>query len=228
MRIFLLCTLLALSSTGLLVADEPKASAWEAEIRKFEDQDAKTPPAKGAILFVGSSSIRLWNLAESFPGLVALNRGFGGSQIADSTEFAERIVLPYQPKTIVIYAGDNDIASGKSPERVAEDYRAFVAKVHAALPETRIIYLSIKPSIQRWKLVDKMRSANKLIEEFSQADKRLVYLDVGVTLLGEDGQPRADLFEADGLHLNRAGYKRWSEKLLPLLQQSDKPAAKQS
>jgi lysophospholipase L1-like esterase len=227
MRTYLFCTLLALSSSGPLVADEPKASRWEADIRKFEEQDAKTPPAKGEILFVGSSSIRLWNLAESFPGLVALNRGFGGSQIADSTEFAERIVLPYQPKTIVVYAGDNDIASSKSPERVAEDYRAFVAKVHGALPETRIIYLSIKPSIQRWKLVDKMRSANKLIDEFSHADKRLVYVDVGATLLAEDGQPRADLFEADGLHLNRAGYKLWAEKLLPLLQDSAKPAAKQ-
>ncbi len=194
-----------------------KAGRWEKAMEAFEERDAKNPPPKGEIVFIGSSSIVGWNLPKYFPGLKAVNRGFGGSQIADSVEHAERILLPLEPRIVVFYAGDNDIASGKPPERVLDDYKAFVKKIHDTLPETKIIFISIKPSIARWKLWDKMQAANKLIAEFIRTDKRLAYVDVGPSMLGEDGRPKAELFVKDGLHLSPEGYKLWTSLLLPHL-----------
>ena len=142
----------------------PVKDRWESAIRDFEAQDRKQPPAPDGIVFVGSSSIRLWKLTESFPGLEAINRGFGGSQLADSVRYADRIVTAYRPKLVVLYAGDNDLAAGRSPEQVFADFKHFVAKVHAALPKTRILYIGIKPSLSRWKLIDKIRDANRRIK----------------------------------------------------------------
>ncbi len=203
---------------GLALAEEAKkADRWEKNMQAFEERDAKTPPPKGEIVFIGSSSIVGWNLAKSFPGLKTVNRGFGGSVIADSVQYADRILLPLEPRIVVFYAGDNDIASGKSPEKVFEDYRAFVKKVHDKLAEAKIIYVPIKPSIARWKLWAKMQAANKLIEDHTKSDKRLVYLDIVPAMLGEDGKPKPELFKKDGLHLNDEGYKVWNALLLPLL-----------
>jgi len=193
------------------------ADRWESSIARFEALDAKHPPPKEAILFIGSSSIVGWDLAKSFPGLPVINRGFGGSHLADSVRYAERIVLPYRPKIVVLYAGDNDLAAGKSPEQVWEDYKAFVNKVHAALPQTKIIYIGIKPSIARWKLIDNIRKANRLIAETAAADQRLAFVDIEKPMLAPDGKPRQELFKADGLHLNQTGYKLWSDLLRPHL-----------
>ena len=211
-------------------ADVPKKNdptKWEKDIAKFEASDKANPPKKGQVLFVGSSSIRLWNLKKSFPDLDAINRGFGGSQIEDSTYFAGRIVLPYQPRLIVMYAGDNDIASGKSPTQVADDFKAFVAKVRGKAGDTSadakapapapIIYIAIKPSIARWKLVDKVREANKLIREFCEKGDKLTFLDIETPMIGDDGKPKAELFVKDNLHLSEAGYKMWDELLKPHL-----------
>lgn len=205
-------------------AKEPPSAAvpktqnrWEPRIRQFEEMDRKNPPPSRGIVFVGSSSIVGWDLKKFFPDLPVINRGFGGSQLADAVDFADRIVLPYQPKIVVLYAGDNDIASGKSPEQVAADYDAFVTKVHQALPKTKIIYITIKPSIARWKLFDKMRRANALIRARADKDDRLVVIDVEKSMLGPDGMPRPDLLQKDGLHLNDAGYKIWSDLVRPHL-----------
>ena len=200
-------------------AATPAASdRWEQAIRDFEAQDRKRAPTPGGIVFIGSSSIRLWKLAESFPGLPAINRGFGGSELADSVRYADRIVIAYRPRIVVLYAGDNDLASGKSPERVSADFKQFVAKVHAALPKTRIVYVGIKPSLSRWKLIDKVRDANRRIKEFAAADPRVVFIDVEKPMLGLDGKPRPELFQPDGLHLNAAGYRLWSDLLRPHLE----------
>jgi len=190
---------------------------WESAIACFEDLDKQKPPPKDGILFVGSSSIVGWDVAKSFPGLPVINRGFGGSQIADSVHYAERLVLPHRPKIVVFYAGDNDIASGKTPQKVLADYQAFVKKVHDALPKTRIVYVGIKPSLARWKLIDKIREANGLIRVVVEKDPRLVFVDVEKPMLGDDGKPRDELFKADGLHLNAEGYKLWNELLAPHL-----------
>ena len=216
--VVLLATVVAMGG-GPLPAQtaENKQSRWEPNIRRFEEQDRQKFPPKGGILFVGSSSIVGWKLDECFPGLPAINRGFGGSQIVDSIQFAERIVFPYEPKVIVFYAGDNDVAAGKEPRRVLADYKQFVKKVHKALPKTRIVYVAIKPSIRRWNLVDKMREANRLIGEAAKADRRLVFLDVDRPMIGKDGKPRGELFKPDGLHLNAAGYRLWSDLVRPHL-----------
>ncbi len=192
-------------------------SRWEKEITAFERRDKEKPPPKNAVLFVGSSSIRLWNLSKSFPRLPALNRGFGGSQLADVVHFAPRIVLKYEPKLIVLYAGDNDLAADKTPERVHADFQAFVKIVQENLPKSKIVFICIKPSLRRWNLIDKIRKANALIKAECDKDDRLLYLDVAAAMLDKDGKPRRELFAADGLHLNDKGYALWAERLQPLL-----------
>lgn len=191
---------------------------WEKAIEAFEKQDAAKLPPQDGIVFVGSSSIVKWKLADYFSDLPCIQRGFGGSQLADSVYFAPRIVTRYKPKTVVLYAGDNDLAAGKTPEQVAADFRAFVKVVHDELPKTKIIYIAIKPSVARWKLIDKVRAANKLTADACAKDSaRLVFLDIDPLMLDANGQPDPALFVKDGLHLSDAGYKRWAEKLKPLL-----------
>jgi lysophospholipase L1-like esterase len=209
--------------------ENARSARWEKAIATFEDKDRQSPPPHNAIVFVGSSSIRFWDLAKSFAGMEAINRGFGGSQLADSVHFAPRIVLPFEPRTVVLYAGDNDLAAGKTPEQVAADFQAFTRVVFDRLPKTRIIYLSIKASPYRWKLVEQGRKANDLIAEQCKSDKRLTYLDVSTALLDGDGKPRRELFRSDGLHLNDKGYELWAKLLKPYLQkggQSDAGASR--
>jgi lysophospholipase L1-like esterase len=160
----------------------------------------------------------MWEtLGEDFKGIPVINRGFGGSELADSVHFAERIVIPYRPRMIVMFAGTNDINAGKSPERVFADYQAFVAKVRQALPGVRIAYLSIAPCPARWSQADKQRRANHLIRDFAAKGTHLDYIEVWDQLLGQDGQPRADLYLADGLHANRAGYQIRADAVRPYL-----------
>jgi lysophospholipase L1-like esterase len=190
----------------------PTSQPFEKEIQAFEAADRKQMPPSGGVLFVGSSSIRLWKtLAQDFPDAAVINRGFGGSKIPDSTRYAPKIVLPYKPKTVVFYAGDNDLAQGRTPEGVLEDFKAFVRTVHTELPQTRILFIAVKPSPSRWKIVEKVREANRLIREFTQTDaKRLGYIDVFTPMLGPDGQPRPELYVQDQLHMTPKGYELWT------------------
>lgn len=204
-------------SAPAVLAEQAADNRWEQEIQAFERQDAKRRPPEKAVLFVGSSSIRLWKLEESFPDLDAINRGFGGSQLADAVHFAERIVIAYRPRLVVLYAGDNDLAAGKKPEQVLADFKQFAAKLKTALPETRIAYLAIKPSIKRRALLARIRETNAAIEQFIAGDKRLSYVDIFHPMLTDDAEPRPELFRADGLHLNAEGYKLWASILQPTL-----------
>lgn len=191
---------------------------WEEAIRKFEEADRQSPPAKGAVLFIGSSSIQMWkNLAEDFPPVAVINRGFGGSEIADSTYYVDRIVAPYQPRMVVLYAGDNDLASGKTPQKVFEDYKGFVNRVKARLPKAKIAFISIKPSLARASLMPKMRAANELIRTYAANDKHLAYIEVFTPMLGQDGMPRPELFGPDGLHMNKQGYSLWRGVIAPFI-----------
>lgn len=198
--------------------DLHRLARWEKEIAAFEKSDRENPPLKNGIVFVGSSSIRRWDLKQSFPGLPVLNRGFGGSRLEDTVHFASRLVIKHQPRLVVLYAGENDLAAGVKPERVAGDFRDFVKQVHQELPETEIIYLSMKPSLARWKLVEELRAANRLIEAECSQDRLLRFVDVATPLLGLDGKPRQELFADDGLHLNDQGYAIWASILKPLLE----------
>src|SRR5439155_16537329 len=193
-----------------LALGEAQTNKWESEIAAFEATDRTNPPPKAPVVFVGSSSIRLWKtLAQDFPKHHVLNRGFGGSEISDSAYYADRIVIPYRPRLVVMYAGGNDIHNGKSPETVFNDFKAFFAKVHLALPHTRIAWISIAPNPARWSEVDKVRAANALIAQFARKERRVEYIDVFSHMLGPDGAPRPDIFVADRLHMNERGYASW-------------------
>ena len=198
---------------------------WEETIAKFEAADKENPPPPGGIVFIGSSSIRLWDTASAFPEAKVINRGFGGSEMEDSRHFADRIVIPYKPRLVAVYAGDNDLNKGKTPQRVLEDFKAFVAKVHAALPAARIIYIAVKPSIARWNIADKGAETNRLIRQFTQSDRRLAFADIWTPMLGDDGKPRPELFVKDNLHLSEAGYKVWNGVVGPMLAGSDARAS---
>ena len=198
---------------------KPRHEDWESAIKAFEMSDKTNPPPKNAILFIGSSSMRIWtNVADYFQGQTIINRGFGGSQISDSVRYVERIVLPYQPKAVVFYAGDNDMSYGKTPAQIATDFKRFVTKVHWALPDTKIFFISIKPSPSRWKYHEKAVEANNLIKDFSKKEKELTFIDVYQSMLGDDGLPRAELFQKDGLHLNPKGYDLWAKIIRPYLE----------
>jgi len=190
---------------------------WDKSIAAFEKQDEAKPPPKNAILFAGSSSIVRWKLSDWFKDMDVINRGFGGSRIADSVHFATRIITKHQPRIVVFYAGDNDIASGLTPEKVAADFQALSEIIHKESPKTQIIFVSIKPSPSRWKHREKQNQANALIEAFCKKDERRRYLDVGKAMLGEDGMPRDELFVADKLHMSDAGYRVWTSLLTPML-----------
>ena len=195
------------------------AEVWEDAIDAYEAADSENPPASGSIVFVGSSSILLWQtLPEDMAPMPVLNRGFGGSLIAHSTHFADRIVLPYQPSAIVLYAGDNDIGfGGVSPECALADFDAFVAKIRATAPDVPIYFISIKPSIARWHQRSEMQRANELIEARTTTPSLLHFIDVSEAMLDEEGQPIESLFVEDGLHLTPAGYELWTSIVRPRL-----------
>jgi lysophospholipase L1-like esterase len=188
--------------------EKSPSEKYEKDIRAFEEADKLSAPPKGAILFIGASSIRRWStLAQDFPDYKVINRGFGGSQMADSVYYTDRIVLPYRPRLIVVNAGGNDINAGKKPGQVLADFKAFVEKVRAELPDTRIAFLSLSPSPKRWEQAGQQREANRLIKEYIVAGNNLDYIELWDQFLGPDGKPREDLFVEDRLHNNAEGYK---------------------
>jgi lysophospholipase L1-like esterase len=189
-----------------LVAAGPER--WRKAIEAFEAADRANRPPQDAILFIGSSTIARWKtLAQDFPEQQVINRGFGGSQIADSVFYAERIVIAYRPRLIVLRAGGNDIQAGKTPEQVAADFKAFVEKVRAKLPDARIAYLTIDATPSRRRNAEREKKANQLIRDYVAAGKNLDYIDTSGAMLGADGKPREELFVKDRLHFNAEGYK---------------------
>ena len=158
-----------------------------------------------------------WNLPEYFPDLKVINRGFGGSEKADAARYASRIVVPYSPRIVVLYSGDNDIGRGVTPAKVEADFERFVQVVHGAVPQARIVVIAVKPSILRWAVYDNMKKANTLMRAYIDTHKGLGYVEVGPPMLGADGKPRPELFVQDGLHLTAEGYKLGTALLRPHL-----------
>lgn len=210
-----LCLLLL---SGHSRANPAPSERWRADIDRLTAEDAAHPPEPGGVVFVGSSSIRLWKtLAEDFPGLRVIRRGFGGSQLSDTLHYADRIILPYAPSAVVVYAGENDLADGRTPEEVAGDFDALRAKITRTLPHTRIVYLSIKLSPSRTRIHEAVRRTNALIQSACGKDPRCVFVDVANPMLAADGSFRPELYVGDRLHLSPAGYALWSALLAPHL-----------
>lgn len=203
---------------GLALQLAAAPDQFEADIQRYEASDRTNPPPKSPILFVGSSSIRLWKtLAPDLAPYPVLNRGFGGSDVSDSLHFAERIVIPYRPRLIVMYAGGNDIHRGKTPATVFADFRAFVEKVTVALPGTRIAYISVAPNPARWAEVDRVKAVNQLVARYADEHPKVEFIDVYSAMLASDGKPRPEIFVADRLHMNERGYALWTRIIKPRL-----------
>jgi lysophospholipase L1-like esterase len=167
-------------------------------------------------VFIGSSSIARWsNLAESFPGVRVVNRGFGGSELADSARYASRVVVPHAPRIVVLYAGENDLNRGVSPDAIAADFGRFIDVIRTSLPAARIVVIGLKPSLLRWKLRDGMHQTNTLIQTRCAADATCSYVDPWPSMIGADGTPKPELFVEDGLHMTADGYKAWTRMLQP-------------
>jgi len=203
--------LTALVVSLVALAQDPKSEPFAKEIEAFEAKDRTSPPPENGIVLVGSSSIRLWKSAEAFPDLPIINRGFGGSQMADSVRYAERIILPVKPRIVVVFAGGNDINSKKTPDQVFADWKALVGKIHGALPKTRIYFISLFPNVARRSQDAQCQKVNDLIQAHTKTDERLGYIDTASPMRAADGGPRPELLRADGLHMNDDGYKIWNE-----------------
>ncbi|MHC4403048.1 MAG: GDSL-type esterase/lipase family protein [Planctomycetota bacterium] len=201
----------------------PDPERFEKAIRAFEEGDRSQPPPRDAIICIGSSSMKGWHesIREDLAPLTVVPRGFGGSNMNDALHFAGRIVIPYRPRAVVVYEGDNDVAHGIAPQKIRDTFRAFVARLHAELPKTRVYFLSIKPSIARWKLWPQMKEANRLIHEDCSKDPRLTLVDVAAGMLDAEGQVRPDIFKSDKLHMNRKGYVIWRDVLRPVLLEAE-------
>ncbi len=202
---------------SITIAD-PDPNRFQQAIESFQRWDGKNSFPSEAALFVGSSSIRLWQTHDSFPQHPVINRGFGGAHISDLLHFFENIVGKYRPVVIIFYAGDNDIAAGKPVTQVFADFREFMDRVRKGPVPANVLYLPIKPSLSRWRFWPTMRAVNDLIREYAANSADVHYVDVATPMLARDGAPRAALFADDGLHLNANGYQLWNEVLHPHLE----------
>lgn len=192
---------------------------FEQAIKNMEREDSSRIARADDVLFIGSSSIRFWkNLALDFDPIPTINRGFGGSTLPEVIHYADRIIFSYQPKLIVLYCGENDISEGASPQQVFESYKKLDAMIQKRLPDTKLIYLSMKPSVARWNLWDKYEEGNRLIQEamIKQANRR--YIEVADVMLSENGQPDSTIFVEDMLHMNEKGYAAWKDLIRPAVE----------
>ena len=190
---------------------------WEKDIAAFEAADMNTPPPKKAVVFVGSSSIRMWDLAASIPLVSFIKRGFGGAQISDVVLFADRIITKYDPAAVVVYVGGVDIGRGRKAGAVYKDFLALCDRIHAKRKNTPILYVSIKPSFKKWDTWPEAKKANSLIRQHAAETSFVQYVDIVPVTLGDDGQPKPEIFRKDGGHLNAAGYHAWTKVLEPAL-----------
>ena len=200
-------------------ATQPRDFArWEKEIAAMEAADKTNPPPKDGLLFIGSSTIRGWKtLAQDYPEHQVINRGFGGSQIVDSTHFADRLIFPHEPKMVLLRAGGNDIHAGKSADQVFREFQDFVKTVHAKLPETDIVFISLSPAPARWSERDANKKLNTMVEAYAKTAPHVKYVDTYDMTLTPDGQAREELFVKDKLHFNAEGYKLLAERVRPVL-----------
>lgn len=198
--------------------DDVVESRWEPVIQRFEAADKVNPPQKDAILFTGSSSIVLWrSLTDDMAPLTVLNRGFGGSQMFELNMFRDRIVTSYEPRAVLVYEGDNDVAAGKQPDEIVAEYRDFVDHLSVHLPDTDVYFIAVKPSVLRAHLWPTMVEVNNLLQDLADEHDHVRFLDTSTPMLNEDGAVKPDLLVEDGLHMNANGYAIWTDVIRPVL-----------
>ncbi|MDX2132215.1 MAG: GDSL-type esterase/lipase family protein [Planctomycetota bacterium] len=203
---------------GEAPAATASAEAWyEPEIRAFEAADRATPPVPGRVVFVGSSSIRMWRtLAADMEPVPVVNRGFGGSKTGEVLEVFDRVVTPQRPAVIVYYCGDNDLGTDNTDsEAAAAGFIEFDRRARRAWPRVRVLYIAIKPSLARWENWGAMGRANDLVRAYCARTPGAEFLDIATPMLGADGRPEPSLFESDGLHVNAKGYEVWTGVVRP-------------
>lgn len=198
-----------------------KLDKYESTITEFEQEDIKNGFQPGSIVFAGSSSIRRWEtLSQDMSPMPVINRGFGGSTIPEVTYYADRIILPHHPKIIVLYCGENDLANDQVKSKLAlKSFKKFVSYLGINLPNTKVFFIAIKPSIKRWNFWPKLEDANAKIEKYISKKENLYYIDVATKMLDEYGVVLQDIFVEDNLHMNAKGYEIWTAILKPILKE---------
>jgi lysophospholipase L1-like esterase len=224
-RVLTFVAALALASIPPVAAAQPRPpvaspdpARFEADIAAFEAEDRATPPPDGATLFVGSSSIRYWDVARAFPALRTIRRGYGGSHVSDTLHFFDRIVLRYRPSFVVFYAGDADVSGGKDAATIAADTLTLVRRIRTQLPATAVLVIGTKPSPLHWPHITTIRDANRRVREGLASDRLAAFVDVETALLGADGQPRSDYYGENRLNLNDRGYEAWTAAVRPVVE----------
>lgn len=192
---------------------------FEQEIQNFEAADSKEMPAAGSLLFIGSSSIRLWSsLTDDFAPMSVINRGFGGSTIEEVNHYADRIVHKYNPSVIVIYCGENDLTEGRSPALVFQDFKKFIGETEKNLGKVPVAYISAKPSPARWEHWRKFETLNRMVEQFAKGRPNLRFINISQSLMSDTGEPDSTLFVEDQLHMNSGGYANWTDVVRPVVE----------
>jgi lysophospholipase L1-like esterase len=209
----------------LLVLSAPAVAQelpFSEEIQAFKREDSLQAPPENAIVFVGSSSFNMWDdVNEYFPGYTIINRGFGGSSLPHVIEYADEIILPYKPRQVVIYCGENDLVdSTVTGEIVAHRFKKLFKIIRRDLRKTDIVFVSIKPSPSRQALIPKMKEANDLIKRFLDKKRRTSYVSIWDQMLDQNGAPRKELFLEDMLHMNKQGYQIWQKAIAPALEKA--------
>ena len=215
-KIFIVLYVLICSN---LFAQNTKPAFWN-DIQQFRKLDSVQPPPANAILFVGSSSFTRWTDVQNyFPGYTIINRGFGGSTLADVLRYEEDVIFRYNPKQILIYCGENDIASSDTvtAKTVFNRFKTLFTEIRTVYPEVPVTYISMKPSPSRWNLREKFMSGNHLIENYLKKQKNAQFINVWKPMLGSNGKPKQELFVEDNLHMNAKGYAIWQKLIQPVL-----------
>jgi lysophospholipase L1-like esterase len=198
---------------------QQKTPFWD-DIQAFKKQDSIQPPPQHAILFVGSSSFTKWTDVQGyFPNYTIINRGFGGSALPDLIRYENDVIFKYNPKEIVMYCGENDVAGSDTVtgQMVFERFKKLFTDTRKKYPSVPFVYISMKPSPSRWNLRQKMMTGNELIKNYLGKNKKTVFVNVWNSMLGPDGKPMDDIFIEDKLHMNEKGYAIWKKLIEPYL-----------
>lgn len=233
--LFIICTAISCNTTSSTKEAAPPPietstsklpfdiNRFDEAIAAFKKEDQEQGIRRGEILFVGSSSIRFWlTLKEDMEGLAVLNRGFGGSTLPEVLHYADQIIFPYEPEIIVLYCGENDISEGRTPQQAFDTFQELTNEITEKLPNTKLFYLCMKPSIARWEMWNQMDEANKLFADYIAGQPNMEYIDVSVPMLNEKGMPKKDIFVEDMLHMNEKGYAAWTSLIKPILMEAKK------